>query len=400
MNKTLVGDNRVTLKALESKSVHCGVTSPPYWQLRDYGVDGQIGLEKTPQEYIGELLKVFSEVHRVLRDDGTLWVNMGDSYAATAKNRSVEQSTANHGLSGSTTTQEQCLVQASKIVGGLKPKDLCGMPWRLAFALQDAGWYLRQDIIWKKPAPMPSSVKDRCTTAHEYVFLLTKKPTYYWDWYAISEKCEGDPAKESKKPYQPKTALNGAGSRNNESFTEATHGLVDRRNKRSVWTVNTKGYSGAHFACFPPKLIEPMILAGSPDKCCRSCGKGYQRQVESVQRQTRPGERSKIKAPNGWDTSTGKGAHGSFHKDGRRSTEETGNRDPERHVTEYVDKGFFKSCDCDTYETKPAIVLDPFGGSGTTAQVAQDNGRNWIMCELNPEYIPMIDKRTEQPQLF
>lgn len=398
-NEILIGDCRETLSQIPDESVHCYVTSPPYWNLRDYGYDGQIGLEKTPKEFIDELVSVFAEVHRCLRSDGTLFVNMGDSYASGSKNRTLEQSTANHGLSGSTSTQEQSLVQNSKIVGGLKPKDLAGMPWRLAFALQDFGWYLRQDIIWHKPAPMPSSVKDRCTTSHEYVFLLSKSPRYYWDWYGISEECS--PKTNSRgHGVNPKTKDSGFKVKQNESFAAATNGSVDRRNKRSVWTVNTKGFKGAHFACFPPALIEPMILAGSPDKCCADCGKGYERLIESERRPTRPGEKSKTKAPTGWDTSKGEGGHGSFHKDGRRSSTETGNRDPERHVTEYVDKGFVKSCECETDETMPAIVGDCFGGSGTTAQVAQENGRDWIMCEANEDYVAMIKKRTEQPVLF
>ena len=363
----LIGDCRATLKQIESGSVHATITSPPYWNLRDYGYKGQIGLEKTPKEFIDELVKVFAEVHRVLRDDGTLFVNIGDSYANIGKGGNPENSAGTLLADGNG--------QAKYVPPGLKPKDLCGIPWRLAFALQDFGWYLRQDIIWHKPAPMPSSVKDRCTTAHEYVFLLSKKPSYYWDWYAISEK--GSQATDGRLSQDVE---NQNGSDRQPGKTNGTMKAVgaDRRNKRSVWTVNTKGYSGAHFACFPPKLIETMILAGSPDKCCASCGKGYVREIGTERNPTRPAYKTKTTGDSDID----------------------GNRDPERHVTEYVDLGFYQACECRTDETAKSIVLDPFAGSGTTAQVAQENGRQWIMCEANTKYISMIKKRTVQTVLF
>ena len=186
----LIGDALEILRTLEAKSVQTCVTSPPYWGLRDYGVGGQLGLEKTPQEFVGNLVSVFREVRRVLKDDGTLWLNLGDSYAAKDKNRSINQATQSSTLAGGKVTQTQILVQQSKIVGGLKSKDLCGIPWRVAFALQADGWYLRQDIIWHKPNPMPESVRDRCTKAHEYIFLLSKSPKYFFDIQAIAEPAE------------------------------------------------------------------------------------------------------------------------------------------------------------------------------------------------------------------
>lgn len=352
----LTGDCRETLATVKTGSVHCCVTSPPYWNLRDYQVDGQIGLEKTPQEFIAELVSVFSEVHRVLRDDGTLWINMGETF---------------------------------------ENKNIVGIPWRLAFALQDAGWYLRQDLIWHKPSPMPSSVKDRCTTAHEYLFLLTKRLNYYYDWYAISEECSENTHSRGhgQNPKAQINSLSQNGVKQNQSFAAATNGQVNRRNKRSVWTVSSGGgYSKAHFATYPPKLIEPCILAGSPDKCCAECGKGYVRKVDKERVPSRPGNKTKVGRASSHEDSPFNGHSGSI----------VGNRDPQRHVTEYteyVDRGFFKACDCDTDQTKKSVILDPFGGSGTTAMVAQENGRGWIMCELNPDYVEFIQDRTKQPLL-
>lgn len=187
MNQILLGDVLASLKTIESNSVQCVVTSPPYWGLRDYGVSGQLGLETTPQEYVATMARVFDEVRRVLKPDGTLWLNVGDSYAAPSKSRTSAQAILKTGLSGGVATQMQSDNQPNKITGGFKRKELIGIPWRLAFALQDAGWYLRQDIIWAKRNPMPESVTDRCTKAHEYLFLLSKSATYYFDHEAIKE---------------------------------------------------------------------------------------------------------------------------------------------------------------------------------------------------------------------
>jgi len=253
----LIGDSFEMLATLPSKSAQCCVTSPPYWGLRDYGVDGQLGLEKTPEQYVGNLRLMFEQVKRVIKDDGTLWLNLGDSYAASGKGGSGTTSM----LNGGKKTQDICaIVGRTKAVGTLKPKDLVGIPWRVAFALQQDGWYLRQDIIWHKPNPMPESVRDRCTKAHEYIFLLSKSPKYFFDVGAIKE-----PSVEFQKV--------GARRRekfDGESFVEAKQrgwgnncGVSDFRQKRSVWTVTTKPFKGAHFATFPPALIEPCILAGS-----------------------------------------------------------------------------------------------------------------------------------------
>lgn len=239
MNKVFFGDCRESMRKLHAEGVKVDmcVTSPPYYGLRDYGVPGQLGLEETPEKYISALVECFGCVRDILSDDGTLWVNIGDSYASAPKNRSVEQASVGTGLQGSLSSQTAVLKQINKITGDLKPKDLIGIPWMLAFALRADGWFLRKDIIWSKPNPMPEPVTDRPTSAHEYIFLLSKSRKYLYDAGAISEPCTG------------------------HSFEEKQNG--HSRNKRSVWNVPTKPYSGAHFATYPPELIEPCILAGS-----------------------------------------------------------------------------------------------------------------------------------------
>jgi len=266
-NTILQGDALEVLKTLSSNSVQCCITSPPYYGLRDYGVPGQIGLEDTPDAYISMLVEVFREVRRVLRDDGTLWVNIGDSYAGSWGNyapggiKGVQRSRTEEGE-----RWERKAYQDTKFLPptararemGLKPKDLIGIPWLLAFALRADGWYLRQELIWNKPNCMPESVTDRCTKSHETIFMLSKCERYFYDQEAI------------KEPGQD------WGPRDRSNFRNGTidpllkhHGFLDGnfaergRNKRSVWTVSTQSYDGAHFATFPPKLIEPCILAGS-----------------------------------------------------------------------------------------------------------------------------------------
>jgi DNA modification methylase len=284
------------------------VTSPPYFGLRDYGHEGQIGLEPTPEAYIAAMVEVFRCVRDVLADDGTLWLNIGDSYARPlakggsgpgGKNR--EWYGENYGEAG-----------GAGVPGGCKPKDLIGIPWMLAFALRADGWYLRQDIIWHKPNPMPESVRDRCTKAHEYIFLLSKSERYYFDSHAIAEPAQyfGKDNRSGKGNirYEGKRTEGDAKANGQQSFVT----INETRNKRSVWTVTTKPYKGAHFATFPPDLIEPCILAGS-----------------------RQGD----------------------------------------------------------------TVLDPFMGSGTTAQVAVQHGRQYLGCELNPAYEPLQRSRLSGLQM-
>jgi DNA modification methylase len=298
MTTILTGDCRETLKTLPDASINCCVTSPPYWGLRDYGHAGQIGLEQTPEAYVAELVAVFREVRRVLRPDGTLWLNLGDSYGGGNGGASASaKQTRNRGTSNA-------------FAGCGMPKQLMGIPWRVAFALQSDGWYLRQDIIWAKPNPMPESVTDRCTKSHEYIFLLSKSAKYYYDAEAIKEDAT-DPEYRTAGKIRP-TAEGGPGFEIRGGLHNQQGGRLTR-NKRSVWTVATQPYKEAHFATFPPALIRPCILAGCP---------------------------------------------------------------------------------------QGGTVLDPFGGSGTTGEVSEIEGRNSILCELNPEYVTMAKNRTAQPGLF
>ena len=304
-----IGDCVESMKQMDDQSVNCCVTSPPYFGLRDYGVDGQIGLENTPDAYVARLVEVFREVRRVLRDDGTLWLNMGDSYARTGGTDRKVSASAQVGSTRNTLDQMGDRTSNASAIG-LKAKDLIGVPWMLAFALRADGWYLRQDIVWRKPNPMPESVNDRCTKAHEYVFLLSKKPKYYFDSEAIKEDAVGGQTGKA-------ASFKRGCSKREQAIPNQAHGTHrperddvayngQKRNRRSVWTVATKPYKGAHFATFPPDLIEPCILAGCP-----------------------PG----------------------------------------------------------------GIVLDPFGGSGTTAGVAIAHDRKAVMCELSAEYAELVPDR-------
>lgn len=255
--QVLQGDCLEQLKTLPSESIHCCVTSPPYWGLRDYGVDGQIGLEKTPDEYVEKLVNVFREVKRVLKNDGTVWLNLGDSYAGG-------------GQGGHADGKVSKLVQYPHVKKpfeiGLKPKDLVGIPWRVAFALQADGWYLRSDIIWHKPNPMPESVTDRPTKSHEYIFLLAKSQKYYFDNESVGSPIQEDTAERYKSGW------NGDGMRGFPSgpqnhikkFMDPENKKREWSNIRSVWTVTTKPFKEAHFATFPEKLIIPCIKAGCP----------------------------------------------------------------------------------------------------------------------------------------
>ena len=250
----LVGHAVSSLKGLPDGGVRTCVTSPPYWGLRDYGNDNQIGLEATPSEFVESLCLVFDEVWRVLADDGTLWVNLGDSYAGASLSRA-----SNNGRAGYGNPREGTF---SRLGDGLKPKELVGIPWRFAFAMQDRGWYLRQDIIWAKPNPMPESVTDRCTKSHEYIFLFTKQPRYFFDHKAIQE-----PAIHSNDRRAGKGRIPYDGKRQGKEGTgqEAFVPIKEFRNKRSVWNVGVASFKEAHFAVYPPALIEPCIKAGSAE---------------------------------------------------------------------------------------------------------------------------------------
>jgi DNA modification methylase len=280
----LEGDVLKQLKTIPDNTVHCVVTSPPYYGLRDYGgLKQQIGLEETLAAFVKKLVNVFREVRRVLRPDGTCWVNMGDSYATKPMTDDSD----------------------------FKAKDRMGIPHRLVFALQADGWYWRDEVIWHKPAPMPESAGDRTTKAHEYIFLLTKRPKYFFDNYAIREPVTGN-AHSRGAGVTPKSNANAFGNKNNDSFASAVVDITEDRNKRSVWTVNTVSYPGAHFAVYPPKLIEPCILAGTSEEgCCADCGAPWKRIVK----------RDRVATRSGTDTKT------------TGDTMVDGNRDPLRQPT-------------------------------------------------------------------
>ena len=250
------GDCTSVLKTLDANTFNTCVTSPPYWGLRDYGEDAQLGLEQTPEEYVANMVKVFREVKRVLRDDGTLWLNLGDSYSGSGKGPSSSLNKKHHHMEHA---------HSSVVPLGLKPKDLVGIPWRVAFALQADGWYLRQDIIWHKPNPMPESVRDRCTKAHEYIFLLSKRPKYFFDNEVIKEDCVGKDERKWADSYEKAGSIKqGETNANIKRTKRYSKDDSFKRNKRSVWTVTTKPFKGAHFATFRMDLIEPCVLAGCP----------------------------------------------------------------------------------------------------------------------------------------
>jgi len=356
--KIYLGDCIEIMKTLPDNSVDCCVTSPPYWALRDYGVDGQIGLENSPEEYIAKMVRVFMEVHRVLKEEGTLWLNLGDSYFSNAKGgggcdpeKSPKQS-----IKGVKNFQTIKNIKTQTSDLKLKPKDLVGIPWRVAFALQEQGWYLRQDIIWHKPNPMPEPVNDRCTKSHEYLFLLTKNNKYYFDKQSILE---------------PISQI---------SLKRAEYGL--RRNKRSVWTIPTSSYKEAHFATFPTSLIKPCILAGTSEfGCCETCGKSWERVIEKqkIMRHELPKNHPDYR-PNKYKSKS----YGSneYSNGGCQAFSKTNTL------------GWQPSCKCESKRI-PSLVLDPFGGSGTTAVVASQNKRNSIICELNQEYCEIATKRIQ-----
>jgi len=274
MLNVIVGDCRTSLRDLPDESIQCCITSPPYWGLRDYGHGEQIGQEETPAEFVSAMVEVFREVRRVLKSDGTCWLNLGDTYSAHPGQRKTtdkvgEKQRSNAGSPGS----------ASRDVEGLAAKNLIGIPWRTALSLQSDGWYLRQDIIWAKPNPMPESVTDRCTKSHEYLFLLTKSDRYYYDHEAIKEpaNCGWNDSEfqtgktgdhqlgraQKVRPSAKKGSFNGKTESMAGTGQNAFRAVTDTRNKRSVWTIPTAPYAGAHFATFPPALVTPCILAGT-----------------------------------------------------------------------------------------------------------------------------------------
>ena len=404
----LQGDVLAVLKTLPDSLVDCVVTSPPYWGLRDYGSNGQMGLEPTLEEYIAKMTAVFSEVRRVLKDTGTLWLNMGDAY-----NGSGKASGQGNGTNfGKPLSERPYDVQTATKVIGLKPKDLIGQPWRLAFALQADGWYLRSDIIWVKPNPMPESVTDRPTKSHEYVFLMSKRAKYFYDAEAIKEDCSestharisqdlaaqvgsyragggnktNGPMKAVIAGSTRKLAEEGSGIKANKSFEAAMVLKVSNRNKRTVWTIATQPYPEAHFATFPEKLVEPCIRAGTSERgYCVECGLPWVRVVE----------RGEPEPSQEWNVK-----HGDDPKMATRPKGKSGKTHAEWKANN-SDKfiGWQPTCACSA-DTVPGLVLDPFMGSGTVALVAKKLDRNYLGIELNPEYIELANKRLQQMALF
>jgi DNA modification methylase len=410
--RLIIGDAREKLAELPDESVHCVVTSPPYFGLRDYGTasweggdpacehieknarndvsaddlarraaqsgtgtgdgskvkpmqfkgscnhcgatrtDKQIGLEPTPAEFVAVMVEVFREVRRVLRKDGTLWLNLGDSYSAGGNGSGAEDAKQR--------TNVGSLVPPNR-TEGFKPKNLLGIPWRVAFALQADGWYLRQDIIWAKPNPMPESVTDRCTKAHEYLFLLTRSPRYHYDAEAIREEAEYGRRDWTDTNANMRRAHNVTNVESKKDLPSATVSGGDPeagRNRRSVWTVATQPFKEAHFATFPPDLIEPCIKAGCPKETCKTCGAA-------------------------WRMLPAQPAH---YLDGIEVRPAL----PAR-----------SECGHDTAGGPPGTVLDPFGGAGTTGLVADRLQRNAILIELNPAYAAMSGTRiTSDAPLF
>ena len=374
-HKIILGDCVAGMQTLPDGCVQTCITSPPYWGLRDYqGGTEEIGQEETVEGYVEKMVEVFREIKRILRDDGTVWLNLGDSYAHNVK----EHNTKSDKQSSNRGTKEFLTPHRNFEGVGIKTKDLIGIPWRVAFALQADGWYLRQDIIWHKPNPMPESVTDRCTKAHEYIFLLSKSPHYYFDNVAIKEKAAQPRRDNFKFGGKKYTEFNDKNPDQKLKNYGSTFVYTGTRNKRSVWTVNTKGYKGAHFAVYPEKLIEPCILAGTSEHgCCSKCGAPYTRILEVGKTPNRTPRVKNLNMIPGRD------------KPSRLNSAEMESI-PKKTV------GWGASCECEDASIVPCVVFDPFTGSGTTAVVSLKNGRNYIGTELNPDYVKITEARIKE----
>jgi DNA modification methylase len=351
-------------------------------------VDMQLGLEPTPDEYVANMVKVFQEVKRVLRDDGTLWLNLGDSYAGTNNGYAGDHCPSN-AKSLSRGMGQRTMSQRNTVVGGLKPKDLCGIPWRVAFALQADGWWLRSDIIWSKPNPMPESVTDRPTKAHEYLFLLSKRPTYFYDADAVKEEAEygrrdWGGADQHAAYMRSRDNLEERGDRKTpESYTKGGDPSTGR-NRRTVWEIPTAPYSGAHFATFPPALVEPCVLAGTSPQVCAVCGAPWERAVEKGQ--TMWEQRKSDGAPmRAGDVSGGISLGRAEPNFNGKKHSEWKAAHPDTHT------GWRPTCRDwlrpDEAPIVPATVLDPFCGSGTVGQVARLHGRRFVGLDINGVYL-------------
>ena len=376
-----VGDCRELLRAMPAESVQCVVTSPPYWGLRSYqGGEGMIGLEPTFDEHLGNLVEVFREVRRVLRADGTCWLNYGDAYARNGGTGSPGPNAA-VGTTKLGVQERNCSAPA-----GLKPKDLMLMPARVALALQADGWWVRSEVVWHKPNPMPESVTDRPTSSHEKLFLLTKSARYFYDAEAV-RAAWSERSVERHKPgsarahtgWNSSRVSNGnrQGSPPRENERQLTPDTTKGANLRNVWTIPTHSYSEAHFATFPPKLVEPCILAGTSAKgCCAECGAPWARVIsdEAAWKE----QRSKLAEVR--DDSVGGKLTASWASNTPGVT-------PSRRTVYWL-----PSCKCGA-DTKPCVVLDPFAGAGTVGLVADRLNRDAILLELSPEYAEMARER-------
>ena len=358
-------------------------------RLQKYFKPAELGLEPTPEEYVEKMVAVFAEVRRVLRDDGTLWLNIGDSYAASTNTGGTKS------IQGTPKRIGAMTKRGHGIPPGLKPKDLVGIPWLLAFALRADGWYLRQEIIWAKPNPMPESCRDRCTKAHESLFLLTKKPRYYYDQEAIKENAiegvdlgllRGRVTSDDDKvaAHTPSIATRVA-----DGVYSRTAG-TGTRNKRSVWTIATQAFPGSHFAVFPEALVVPCIKAGTSEKgCCPECGTPWERVVEKLG----PSTYEKVKDES-WrqmnEQATARGIVPSRPASGQ--TRMPNGTQPHLDAAPSQTTGWEPGCECGG-EAVPCVCLDPFMGAGTVALVARKLDRDYIGVELNPEYIELANKR-------
>lgn len=361
------GDCSEVMKALPTESVHTIITSPPYFGLRDYGHEGQLGQEETPDEYVDHLREVFAEAKRVLRRDGLLWLNLGDSYGTGRSGGTGKKSVARHSLGSS--------LQAPD---GQNAKSLLGIPWRVAFALQSDGWILRRDIIWNKPNPMPESVDDRPTSSHEYIFMLARERAYFYDAHAVKEPIsEAMAAAIARGPRADRQhdEHNRNGERSgNRAFADpdSLARITLGRNRRSVWTIPTVSYPGAHYATFPPKLVEPMIQAATSEQgVCSVCGAPMAREIKV----TRMDHHS--------TTQDGKTADGPY-------SAQSAIRSGAYVDTETV--GWKPTCHHDM-GLVPATVLDPFAGSGTVGMVANRLSRRAVLIDINAEYLKLQMER-------
>jgi DNA modification methylase len=389
-NTIIQGDVLAILHKIPDACVQCCITSPPYWNLRDYGTPGQIGLEETPQAYIEKLVSVFREVRRILRDDGTLWLNLGDTYANDDK-----WGGSTGGKHVKALHQEHAT--RHRRATGLAPKNLMGIPWRVAMALQDDEWILRSDVIWHKPTAMPEPVQDRPTKAHEYLFLLTKSERYYYDAQAVMEPAvSAHPSGNGFKRAARLSFQNADGTaRGNDEPWQVT----SSRNRRSVWSINTVPYPGAHFAVMPPKLVEPCILAGSASQACKQCGAPWRPIIIKGPKAPEPEDRHPNKR-----LEPGQAGNVSDGNIGFRASRLSGQEmavwralHPDRC------EGYQPSCTCpEMTGAGRCLVLDPFAGSGTVLAVAKQFGRDYLGIELNPEYISLAHDRLDsvQPSLW